>query len=138
MSFSKTILIRFKHCDPAGIVFYPRYFEMLNDFVEDWFLSMDWDFARLHGEKHQGIPTVKIEAEFIAASRLGETLEFGLELLHLGKSSFDLAYVAFCHAELRFKARAKLVYISDDGKSISSMPIPEILRGKMRSYLVER
>ena len=28
--------VRFGHCDPAGIVFYPRYFEMLNALVEDW------------------------------------------------------------------------------------------------------
>ena len=31
-SFSQDI--GFRHCDPAGIVFYPRYFEMMNDAVE--------------------------------------------------------------------------------------------------------
>ncbi len=27
--FRNTVRVRFKHCDTAGIVFYPRYFEML-------------------------------------------------------------------------------------------------------------
>ena len=35
--FISQVEVRFRHCDPAGIVFYPRYFEMINDFVEEWF-----------------------------------------------------------------------------------------------------
>jgi 4-hydroxybenzoyl-CoA thioesterase len=34
--------IRFQHTDPAGIVFYPRYFEILGQIIEDWF-SHDLD-----------------------------------------------------------------------------------------------
>ena len=29
--------ITFRQCDPAGIVFYPRYFEMMNDAIERFF-----------------------------------------------------------------------------------------------------
>ena len=29
--------VRFSHCDPAGIVYFPRYFDMINGVVEDWF-----------------------------------------------------------------------------------------------------
>ena len=29
--------VLFRHCDPAGIVFFPRYFEMINDCVEYFF-----------------------------------------------------------------------------------------------------
>ena len=31
MRFTMPQKVQFKHCDPAGIVFYPRYFELLND-----------------------------------------------------------------------------------------------------------
>ena len=37
MAFTVTQRVRFQHCDPAGIVFYPRYFEMLNATIEEWF-----------------------------------------------------------------------------------------------------
>src|SRR5690242_12783792 len=36
-AFQREVLVRFGHCDAAGWVFYPRYFEMISDFVEDWF-----------------------------------------------------------------------------------------------------
>ena len=36
MEFHTRKLIRFSHCDPAGIGFYPRYVELVNEVVEDW------------------------------------------------------------------------------------------------------
>ena len=37
MTFEREQLIRFSHCDPAGIVFFPQYFVLFNGHVEDWF-----------------------------------------------------------------------------------------------------
>lgn len=34
MEFSYRQKVLFMHYDPAGIVFFPRYFEMMNDCVE--------------------------------------------------------------------------------------------------------
>src|SRR5476649_217235 len=34
--FYSDTLVRFSHCDPAGIIFYPHYFVMFNGLVEDW------------------------------------------------------------------------------------------------------
>ena len=57
--FEMTQKILFKHCDPAGIVFFPRYFEMINDCVEEFFAEMlDWPFETLL--KTNGVPTVAI------------------------------------------------------------------------------
>ena len=36
-AFRTAYLVRFAHCDPAGIGFYPRYFDLFNSAVEDWF-----------------------------------------------------------------------------------------------------
>ena len=35
--FKSQKLIRFQHCDPAGIVFYPQYFVLFHELIEDWF-----------------------------------------------------------------------------------------------------
>jgi acyl-CoA thioesterase FadM len=29
-------LIRFSHCDPAGIVYFPRFFDLAHATMEDW------------------------------------------------------------------------------------------------------
>ena len=47
--FETDKLIRFHHCDPAGIVFYPQYFVLFNELVEDWFnAGLKVDFAAFH------------------------------------------------------------------------------------------
>jgi 4-hydroxybenzoyl-CoA thioesterase len=33
--FETTRVLRFGDCDPAGIAYYPRYFDLLNGVVED-------------------------------------------------------------------------------------------------------
>ena len=136
MTFSRTFPVRFRHCDPAGIVFYPRYFEMMNDLLEDWFAALEWDFETLHADKNEGVPTLKLEAEFLRPSRLGDELVFELELQRLGSSSFTLAYTATCENEPRLKARATLVYISN-GDRLESVPLPQALRERMTPYLKE-
>lgn len=71
--FIKHEKIRFKHVDYAGIVFYPRFLEMLNDLVEDWFEeALDRPFSKMH--ETNGIPTVDLKVQFKTAARLGEVL----------------------------------------------------------------
>ena len=36
-AFTKKEKVRFQHVDYAGIVFYPRFLEMLNNLVEDFY-----------------------------------------------------------------------------------------------------
>ncbi|MFT3796298.1 acyl-CoA thioesterase [Flavobacterium sp.] len=87
MKFTKTEQIRFKHVDFAGIVFYPRFLEMLNDLVEDWFAeALDRPFSKIH-ESNTGIPTVDLKVQFKKAARIGDVLTKQLWVLHLGGAS---------------------------------------------------
>ncbi|MFK7994550.1 MAG: acyl-CoA thioesterase [Granulosicoccus sp.] len=113
--FSLVQKVLFKHCDPAGIVFYPRYFEMINDTVEAFFEEF------LHYSYREviignGAPTAQISATFSAPSRLGDMLNIGLKLTALGNSSMNLAFETRCNGELRFSAQSVLVYIDSNGK----------------------
>lgn len=137
MTFRIQRPVRFEHCDPAGIVFYPRVFALLNETVEDWFArSLGRDFAALHGVDRLGIPTVKVECEFVRASRLGDTLDLALDVESLGRASFVLAWTARCGDELRVHARATLCFVSLD--AMRSVPIPEGLRAAMTRDLAVR
>jgi 4-hydroxybenzoyl-CoA thioesterase len=42
--------VRFHHCDPAGIVFYPQYFVLFHELMEDWFRE-GLGLAHLHGAR---------------------------------------------------------------------------------------
>ena len=83
-------LVRFGHCDPAGIVFFPRYFELLNGVVEDWWEHIGLPWTSLISERRVGMPTAQLDTAFVAPSRLGETLRFELRVARLGASSLHL------------------------------------------------
>lgn len=128
--------VRFEDCDPAGIVFYPRYFEMLNATVEEWFeegLDLPWRVLVL--ERKNGVPTVHIEAEFLAVSRLGDVLTFTLEVEKIGRSSAVLRVVAACGDEERALFRLTLVHFSNE--TFRSKLWPEDLRVRMGDYQTE-
>src|SRR5213078_3442059 len=105
MTFSRDIRIRFQHCDPAGIVFYPRYFEMLNQIVEDWFADeLGMPFQEMHLKLGLGVPAVRIDCEFLSASRIGDVLTFELWARAIGKRSISLEIAAQMDDDIRLRA----------------------------------
>jgi 4-hydroxybenzoyl-CoA thioesterase len=90
--FEREQTVRFGHCDPAGIVFYPRYFEMLNELVEDWFAhSLGIPFAQLINERRIGMPTAQLDTRFKRISRFGDRLRQRIRIERIGGSSIQLA-----------------------------------------------
>lgn len=89
--FERQERVRFGHCDPAGIVFYPRYFEMLNALVEDWFtIGLGVGYAELLGLRRTGVPTVHLDVDFQRISRMGDLLNQRVAINKLGRSSLGL------------------------------------------------
>lgn len=132
--FRVRIPVRFQHVDPAGLVFYPRYFEMLNQVVEDWFAEgLGLDFRTLHRERRCGVPTVHVEADFTQPSRLGDELTFTLRVAKIGRSAFTLDVAAFCGEEERLRSRMVLVYARLD--QVGAMEIPAELRAAMQRFV---
>lgn len=127
MTFTSQRKVRFQHCDPAGIVFYPRYFELINSVVEDWFAEVvHHDFNQLHVESGTGVPTAAIDTQFHAPSRLGELLNFELTVQAIGRSSLDLKIVAYCGEQKRLTSCSTLVFM--DLTSGKSMPWTDAIR----------
>ncbi len=123
MSYVTHAQVRFAHVDPAGIVFYPRYFEMLNGALEDYFADVvGTDFARMHIRRRIGVPTVKLESEFVAVSRLGDHLDFTVHVERVGRSSAELDIAARCAGELRFRARLVIVCMDLDAGRAFAWP----------------
>src|SRR5262245_6048162 len=93
-AFTRTVPIRFSHCDPAGIVYFPHYFDMFNVLVEDWYTEqLGVNYANLIlGDQH-GFPYVHIETDFKLPSRMGERLDLTLLLTRVGGSSLSVVIV---------------------------------------------
>jgi 4-hydroxybenzoyl-CoA thioesterase len=122
-TFDMPVRVRFSHCDPAGIVFFPQYLVLTNALVEDWFTDcLRIDYAHLIGTRRVGLPIVKLDCDFSRPSRMGETVTLSLTLESVGQRSIRLGMV--CHdggdmPEVRFRAEQVLVTTSlETGQSI--------------------
>lgn len=132
MIYERLIQIEFNHCDPAGIVFYPRYFEMTNSVVENFFADVvGRSFAQMHLQGGAGVPTARLEANFHAPSRLGEKVTFGLELHRVGGSSVNLTITARLGDEVRMVAEITLVWV----EGLKAAPWPEDMRRRMVEFM---
>lgn len=108
--------VLFQHCDPAGIVYYPRYFDMLTAAMEAWFAECAGvDFAALHDRMGLATPTAALKAEFVAPSRHGDRLALTLTALRLGRTSLTLAAAFACGDEARLTATWTVVLTSRAG-----------------------
>jgi len=134
--FKTRILVRFGDCDPAGIVFYPRYFEMINNLVEDWCaIGLEQSFRTLHMEQGLGLPTVHIETDFIVASELGETLDAELQVQKIGAASVTLN-IRLCGPDGADRVRCTLVLVALDLKKRSAVNLPDALRSAIGRFFV--
>jgi 4-hydroxybenzoyl-CoA thioesterase len=137
MRFERNKLIRFHHCDPAGIVFYPQYLVLCNELVEDWFdEGLGINFFRLHSELKRGVPMRHLEAEFLAPSVHGDELEFSLAVEKLGGSSMVLMIRAAKDGRLRFSSRQTVVWAALDGAP-RAVAIDGTWRERFGRYLEE-
>ncbi len=134
--FIKQEKIRFKHIDYAGIVFYPRFLEMLNDLVEDWFEeALNRPFSKMH--QTNGIPTVDLKVQFKKAARLGDILTKKLWVKHLGGSSILCGFEFVDeHGVTCLEGEVTLVnvIIQDDRNSIKAEPFNEEIKKLIMNY----
>lgn len=132
-AFSVDMPIRFSHSDPAGIVYYPNYFDMFNAVIEDWFTAdLGIDYADQILKDRIGLPTVHAECDFFVPSRMGEKLTYTLLVRAIGRSSLKLEIVGHVGAQERLRARLVLVVISLE--THRSMPVPPLFRERIAAY----
>ena len=135
-SFRTQVLVRFSDCDPAGIVFYPRYLEMFNNLVEDWCCEgLKFSFDDIVIKSGWGLPTVHLEADFVKVSRLGEVLTASLFVRALGISSIQ-ADILLSGPEGEDRVRGKVVLVLMDRKTVKARPIPDEMREQIAKFVI--
>jgi 4-hydroxybenzoyl-CoA thioesterase len=135
-AFQREIPVRFGHCDPATIVFYPRYFEMISALVEDWF--EDGLEASAPGLMyHRGIvtPTVHFTVDFLSAAWFGDRLTFNLWVKKIGRTSCELFIEASHQGTVAMRVRQILVFMME--KTRKATPIAPDIVHRMKRFMHE-
>src|SRR5829696_10113048 len=127
-STRRTLRIEWGDCDPAGIVFYPRYFAM---FDHSTVLLIE---RALGMSKHRmyetydfgGYPSVAARARFLIPTRYGDDVIIDTSITEVGRSSFSLAHRLTKDGALAvegFETRAWVV--RDRRGGLRAVPMPE-------------
>jgi len=138
MKFTTQKQVRFHHCDPAGIVFYPQFFYLLHEVQEDFLNHIGFpEHVLIAGGA--GVPIVDLKTEFLGMCRHGDQLTMTLELTKVGNASVGMHYeihgepTARGGSSLRVRAHGVVVYSEvPHGKPV---PIPDGLRNALLPYL---
>ena len=135
-SFTTEVLVRFADCDPAGIVFYPRLLEMFNNLVEDWCsIGLRFSFDEIVIQHGWGLPTVHLEADFIAPCRMGEVLTAKLFVRRIGRSSIH-ADILLCGPGQTDRVRGKVVLVLIDRQEHRAIAFPDGLRNRILAFVL--
>ncbi|MBL8973518.1 MAG: acyl-CoA thioesterase, partial [Myxococcales bacterium] len=88
------LVVRFGDCDPAGIVYFPRFFDFVHDAMETWFsAALGLSYAQVVIGRKIGFPAVHSEADFKVPCAFGESIAVELRVAKLGRSSIGLDYL---------------------------------------------
>ncbi len=133
---SRNVRIQWGDCDPAGIVFYPRYFAIFDDSAAALFeraVGMNGYQMRQHYDI-AGIPLVDARARFIIPNRYGDDVVVESSIRELRRSSFDVRHHILKNGELSvegFETRV-WVYVDSDGR-LRGRPMPDEVRAKLEA-----
>jgi 4-hydroxybenzoyl-CoA thioesterase len=131
----RVVRIEWADCDPAGIVYYPRYFQMFDTSTHHLFEAAGWKKAELTREfEIIGYPMVDTRAKFHMASSFGDDIIIETRVAAFRNSSFDIEHKAFKPfpdgEKLAIEAFETRVWSGphpDDPKRLKSRSIPEIV-----------
>jgi 4-hydroxybenzoyl-CoA thioesterase len=131
MSFTyrKQLTIEWGQCDPAGIVFNSRFFEMFDASTWQLFEAAlgvkPPDLAGAFGI--MGIPLVDVRANFIKAVKFGDVVEIASRVSEFRRSSFDVEHRLSVAGELAVEGGETRVWASrskDNPEKIGATAIP--------------
>ena len=134
---SRTVRIEWGDCDPAGIVFYPRFFAIFDASTTALFeraLGMTkYKFIERYGIV--GYPMVDTRARFIAPAKFGDDVVIESTIKEFRRSSFDVEHRLTNGGALAvegFETRVWAARDPSDPARIKSAPIPEEVIARFR------
>ena len=126
--------IRFHHCDPAGIVFYPQYFYLLSEAMEDFMAAAGKPQYEQINVLRRGWPIIRLEVDFVRMSRYGDPVSIDVMVRKIGGASLAIDYRIRGADGDRLKASTTVVHV--DLETDRAITIPDDVRTAFEPFLV--
>ena len=135
LTYTRTTRIEWGDCDPAGIVFFPRYFDMFDSCTTALFskaLNMTkHEFTRHY--KFAGYPMVDTRARFLKPTKFGDDVVIETKVVEFRRSSFDVQHKITLNGELCVECTDTRVWAERDPANpdkIRAKAIPKEVKEK--------
>jgi 4-hydroxybenzoyl-CoA thioesterase len=130
------IRVRWGECDPAGIAFYPRFFEWMDTAAHALAREMGISREDMLPPTLLGLPLVSARAEFLAPALMEDTLEVRAWVTRVGRASLGLHHeivrVGEDGEQLLARGQEERVHVSRDATGTMR---PRVLAPEMRAVL---
>jgi len=135
LKHSLTLAVRWSESDPAGIAFYPRFFEWFDVATAALFalIGEPWD-RTLRDHDILGVPAVEAGATFLAPVRFGDTITIESEVTDVTDKTFRVDHrisVGPTLCATGFERRAWVGQPLAPGGRIRAKSIPDTIRRKL-------
>lgn len=128
-TYRSRLTVEWGQCDPAGIVFNSRFFEIFD--TSTWHMFAAALGVRPHELANAfgiiGIPLVDASANFLKPIRFGDTVEVTSRVSEFRRSSFDVEHRLSVAGELAVEGSETRVWAArskDDPEKINGTAIP--------------
>lgn len=130
---TRRVRIEWGDCDPAGIIFYPRYFEIFDASVAALFeraLGLT-KFQQLKAFNFAGYPLAKTRARFLKPTRFGDDVTVESRIT-FGRSSFQIEHSLSLDGAVCVECSETRVWVVRDAATggIKPEPVPDQVRVK--------
>jgi 4-hydroxybenzoyl-CoA thioesterase len=136
LSNRKEIHVEWGDCDPAGIVYFPRFFEYFDACTNALFEKAGFHKPEMLKQYSLlGIPMIDTRAQFYVPASFGEVVVVETRIIEWGRSSFQVEHKLYKGDVLAAEGSEKRVWTVRDAQSangIRSEPIPEEVKERFR------
>jgi 4-hydroxybenzoyl-CoA thioesterase len=125
----REIQVEWGDCDPAGIVYFPRFFEYFDASTGALFEKAGFpkpEMLKKYGLV--GIPLIEASAQFFVPARFGERVTVESRVVEWGSSSFRVEHKLYKGDRLAAEGRERRVWTVRDAQresGLRSEPVPE-------------
>ncbi len=115
--------IKLHHTDAAGILFFPKIFEIAQDTLEDFLAAKKKPLSFFLNEAPYLFPIVHAKSDYLKPLKLSDQLNISLNVEKIGTTSFTLKYTFVKEEEIA--ALVTITYVTIEKKTFKKFPIPE-------------
>ena len=137
--YKKTITVRFREADPAGIMFFGNIYGICHDAFEDMINSIGIGWQSYFGTKDYLIPLIKSEAEYRGSLAPGQNYEIQVFFSLIKTSSFEVTYQIVNPADSDRKPliTVKTVHVCLHATSKAKTALPQAWEQIFRQYSLQ-